>query len=347
MAATVTIRDIARQCGCAVSTVSRAINNHPDVNPVTRERILAVIEETGFVPNDSARYLKRTETNAVALLVKGITNAFFSPMIRDMEDYVQQRGYATILRHVGGDEDEVVVAQALVKQRRLKGIVFLGGRFTHDPEQLRQLDVPFIFSTIGNLEERPEAQTGSANVAVDDVDAARKATEHLAAHGHQNIGILAEGLQQPSVGQLRFRGYQQGLSDAGIPYHEEYVYQIVDGDEHYTMRNGYEGAQALMQAHPEITAIFCVSDVLALGALRGLVDLGLRVPEDVSVIGFDGIEAGQYSIPSLTTIRQPVEDMSHETISLLFDMIDSRRGALNIIMPAELVIRESTGPVRE
>lgn len=345
MAAAVTIRDIAKQCGCAVSTVSRAINNHPDVNPATRARILAVIEETGFIPNDSARYLKKTETNEIALLVKGITNPFFTMMIRDMEDAIQQHDYAVILRHVDGEEDEVLVAQQLVRQRKLKGIVFLGGCFTHDPDQLAQIGVPFIFSTIGNLAERAEEQDGLANVAIDDIESARKAVAHLTAHGHQNIGIITEGIHQPSIGQLRFRGYQLGLADADVPFHEEYVYEAIDGTDHFTRANGYKGAQTLMQMHPEITAIFCVSDVLALGALRGLTDLGLKTPGDVSIIGFDGIEAGKYSIPSLTTIRQPIEDMARETISLLFDMIHGRREARNVIMPAELVIRESTGPV--
>lgn len=347
MAETVTIKDIARQCGCAVSTVSRAINNHPDVNPVTKQRIMAVIKATGYVPNDSARYLKKTDTNEIALLVKGLTNPFFSHMIREMEQAVEDRGYETLLRHVGTDEDEVTIAQALIRQRRLKGIVFLGGWFTHDPERLAQIEVPIIFSTIGNLEDRPEARLNSANVAVDDVDSSCKAIEHLTAHGHRHIAMIGEGLYQPSVGQLRLRGYRQGLREAGIRFRKDYVYEANEGDEHYSMANGYKGAQALLQAHPEITAIFCVSDVLALGVIRGLKDIGLSVPEDVSVIGFDGIEQGIYSIPSLTTIRQPLEDMSRETIQLLFDMIDGRRDARNVIMPAELVIRESTGPVRE
>ena len=195
MAAT-TIKDIAKRCGVGVSTVSRALNNHPDINPETREKIMKVIQETGFVPNDSARYLKRSESNSIALMVKGISNPFFTKMIRVIESFVQERGYTTILRHVDTGEDEVLSAQSLVKERRLKGIVFLGGNFIHDENALRQLGVPYIFSTIGNLEERANyVENGhkkvmAANIAVDDVDASRKAVEYLISLGHSNIGII-------------------------------------------------------------------------------------------------------------------------------------------------------------
>ena len=174
--ANTTIKDIARICGVGVSTVSRAINNHPDINPETKKKIMAVIDEYGFVPNDSARYLKRSESDSIAFLVKGISNPFFLGMVRVMEQFTQKRNYAAILRHVDDDQDEVMVAQALVKERKLKGIVFLGGNFTHDPESLQQISVPYIFCTVGNEDEfelagRPLVRDSVryANVAVDDL----------------------------------------------------------------------------------------------------------------------------------------------------------------------------------
>ena len=148
-----TIKDIAKACGVGVSTVSRAINNHPDINPETRKKIMDIIAEKGFTPNNSARNLKRTETNSIALLVKGISNPFFADMIRIMEDYVLRKRYTTLLRHVGNDDDEVAVAQTIVTEQKVKGIVFLGGTFTHDQAALDQLNAKYVFSTIGNLNE--------------------------------------------------------------------------------------------------------------------------------------------------------------------------------------------------
>ncbi|MDD5939517.1 MAG: LacI family DNA-binding transcriptional regulator [Lachnospiraceae bacterium] len=345
--APVTIKDIAKRCGVGVSTVSRALNNHPDINPETKAKIMEVIHETGFVPNDSARYLKRTETNAIALVVKGISNPFFTSMIRIMEDYVQKKSYATILRHVTAEENEVTVALSLIKERKLKGIVFLGGDFTHDPMLLSQIRVPYVFSTIGNLDERPEGEAACANIAVDDVEASRQAVDYLIGLGHRRIGIVAEGLHVPSVGQLRYRGYRLALERRGITVDDHLVYEITEGGERYSMKNGYIAAKALLAANPDMTAVFCISDVLAIGACRAIAESGQSIPGDVSVIGFDGIEEGQYYIPKLTTVRQPVEEMSKESIRLLFDMIEKKEKPRNIIMPAQLLIGESSGPVKK
>ncbi|MDE7200075.1 MAG: LacI family transcriptional regulator, partial [Lachnospiraceae bacterium] len=137
--AEITIKDIAKQCGVGVSTVSRAINNHPDINPETKRMILEEIEKTGFIPNNSARNLKRTDAKCIAVLVKGITNPFFSSMIQIIEEETQRNKYALVLRHVEAQEDEIDVALELEKEKRLRGIVFLGGKFEHSEEKIRKL----------------------------------------------------------------------------------------------------------------------------------------------------------------------------------------------------------------
>ena len=139
----ITIKDIARICGVGVSTVSRAINNHPDINPETKEMIMRVIKENNYVPNNSARNLKRQDAKAIA----GINNSFFSQMIKVLEEEIKEKSYAMVLQHVDYDEDEVEVALKLVKEKRLRGIIFLGGYLVHSEEKLAQLHVPFILST--------------------------------------------------------------------------------------------------------------------------------------------------------------------------------------------------------
>lgn len=352
--ADITIKDIARECGVGVSTVSRALNNHPDINPETKEKILEVIKATGFVPNNSARYLKRSETNSIALLVKGITNPFFTRMIQVIEEGVEERKYTTILRHVGPMEDEVLIALSLVKERKLKGIVFLGGNFTHDSQLLQQLGVPFVFATIGeDLEEESSraqlinGKAGYANIAVDDVKASADAVTYLIEQGHRRIGIIAEGLGIPSVGQLRLRGYRKALEEHKIPFDPDHLAVVSGGIDPYSMPNGYRAAKELLEKDPELTAIFCISDVIAIGACRAILDSGRRIPEDVSVIGFDGIETGDYCNPRLTTMQQPFTEISQAAISVLFGMIEKKKKPQDRIMEAELIVRESTGKAPE
>ena len=146
----ITIVEIARRCGVGVSTVSRAINNHSDINPETKKRIMDVIRETGYIPNNSARNLKRTDAKCIAVLVRGITNPFFAPMIEVVEKEVEERKYALVIRHVEAYEDELDVALELEKEKRLRGIIFMGGAAKHSADKIKQLNVPVVFTTIGS-----------------------------------------------------------------------------------------------------------------------------------------------------------------------------------------------------
>ncbi len=352
--ADITIKDIARMCGVGVSTVSRALNNQSDINPGTRARILEVVRETGFVPNTTARLLKQSETNNVAFLVKGITNPVFAGMLQVMEAQAEEKGYAVILRRVGPTEDEVLVALHLIRERKLRGIVFLGGNFTHEESELGLLGVPFVFATIGEDPEEKAAskghhdngKVGYVNIAVDDVKASYDAVQYLIGLGHARIGMITEGLGMPSVGQLRYRGYCRALRDAGIVHQDQDVVVVTKGIEHFSLSNGYEAAQELMKKSPELTAIFCVSDILAIGACRAILDAGKRIPEDVSVMGFDGIGMGSYVNPRLTTMQQPFEEIAASAMKSLFGMLEDGAMPCDDIMEAQLVERESTGRCR-
>ena len=152
---TITIKDVARLCGVGVSTVSRAINNHPDINEETKQKVLQVIKENHYIPNNSARNLKRSASKTIAVLIKGIDNPFFSGMIKIFEEEIQKKKYSFILHRVDEGEDEVDVAVELVKEKKLKGIIFLGGYFSHSQAKLDQLDVPFVLSTIAITDNGP------------------------------------------------------------------------------------------------------------------------------------------------------------------------------------------------
>lgn len=342
----ITIKDIARLCGVGVSTVSRAINNHPDINPETKSMVMDVIKEHGFVPNNSARNLKRTEARTIAVLVKGINNPFFSDMIKVIEEETQKKKYSLALKHVEYYEDEVDVALEMVKEKRLKGIIFMGGYFFHSEERISKLTVPYIFSTIGTAVPENISKALYSSVSVDDRKESYIMTSYLLEQGHRDIAIISAETETNSVGQLRLEGYVQALKEKNIAVNQNMIRLVEDDVDHYSMENGYLTTKKLIDSGEKFTAVFATADMLAVGVCRALAEAGLRIPQDVSVAGFDGIDIGKYYIPAITTIKQPVKDMAKTTIKLLFDIIAGRKDYEHIVFPAELVVRESSGSVK-
>lgn len=336
-----TIKDIAKICGVGVSTVSRAINNHPDINPETKEKIMNTIKEYGYVPNNSARNLKRVDAKAIAVLVKGIANPFFANMIKIIEEECKRKRYSMELQHIEADEDEVDVAQKIVKEKRLRGIIFLGGLFSHSEEKLKKLNVPFVFSTAGSIPENINKNQYS-NLGVDDYKESMKMVDYLIGLGHRRIAIIVAEPYEESIGQLRLEGYIDALKKNGIQPDTALVFQTSDEISHFSMENGYCTAKRLLESGVDFTALYAVSDVLAIGAIRALLESGRKVPDDVSVAGYDGIDVSGYISPSLTTIRQPVEAMAKDTVKLLFDIIAGKKDHQHITYEAELLEREST-----
>ena len=340
----ITIKDVAARCKVGVSTVSRAINNHPDINPETKKMIMDVIQESGYIPNNSARNLKRTDAKSIAVLIKGITNTFFSSMIKIIEEECKKKHYSMELCHVEADENEVDIALELVKEKRLRGIIFLGGFFLHSEEKLKNLSVPFVFSTVSASPQNIN-KANYSNITVDDFKESKKVTEFLIGLGHKDIAIISAEPGDASIGKVRLDGYVAAMTNHGISVKETLISRIDGGVEAYSMKEGYDATRRLIESKEHFTAIYAIADNIAVGALRALKDAGLRVPEDVSVVGYDGIEIGEYTIPRLTTLKQPVEEMAQQTVKLLFNVISGKETHRHIIYPGELVIRESTAKI--
>lgn len=337
---TITITDIARMCGVGVTTVSRAINNHPDINEETKARVMKVIKENHYVPNNSARNLKRSASKTIAVLIKGITNPFFNPMINVFEKEIKRKKHSFILQRVDENEDEIEVAIELAKEKRLTGIVFLGGNFLHSEEKISQLTVPFVLSTIGIGAEFDSNKYSS--VSVDDFKESYKMVDYLCSQGHKKIAIITAPMKDMSIGKLRYEGYKKALEDNGIEYNEKLIRCTKEMIEGYSMENGYGVTKELLESKEEFTALYAISDSLAIGACKAIIEAGKRVPEDYSLAGFDGLDISFYYNPSITTIKQPVEKIAQESINVLFKLINKKTTHVHKIFSAELVIREST-----
>lgn len=343
----ITIKDIAKMCGCGVSTVSRALNNHPDINEETRKKIMAVVKEYNFVPNNSARNLKITDSKTIAILVKGIANPFFMKMIKVMENEIRRQKYSLIIQHVDHNQDEVDVAIELEREKKLKGIIFLGGYFNHTKEKLDAISVPFVISTVNMTEQY---SVNYSSIAVDDVKESYKIVDYLIKLGHKKILLISADLEDESIGKLRKVGYEKALRDNGIDFDESLIIPMSDDSDAYSMKAGFEAMEEVLKRKLDFTAVFAVADAVAIGACRALADAGKKIPEDVSVVGFDGIDNAKYYSPRITTIRQPFEEMADETISLLFKYIDGTKSADEArqkLFEGELLIGESTAELKK
>lgn len=336
----ITIKDVARICNVSVSTVSRAINDSPDISCETKQKIMKVIKENYYVPNNNARNLKISESTTIAVLIKGINNPFFWPIITTLENEIQKRKYTFILHRVDQNQDEIDVAIALEKEKKLKGIIFLGGYFSHSKEKLEKITVPFVLSTVGMKNIVHTRYCGS--VAVDDMKESEKIVDYLCSLGHKKIAIITSSPEDESIGTMRLEGYRRALQKNHVEFDEKLAIIIEDEWDRYSMRNGYLAMKKLIESNVDTTAVFAIADSIAIGASKAIMDAGLRIPDDISVAGFDGLELSSYYSPSLTTIAQPVDKIAKETLKILFRMINGDTKDVHKVYQGELIVGDST-----
>ena len=334
----VTIRDIARICGVGVSTVSRAVNGHTDINKETRERILEAVKRYNYVPNNSARNLKKLDTRTIALLIKGIENPFFARMLKTFEEETKNNGYSLVVQHVDEFTDEADVAEKLVQERRLNGLIFLGGCTSHVQNKLDHIEVPFVISTIGIA--NPEEAKRYAQVSVDDIREGKRAVDYLIDNGHGRIAILAASSLDDSVGKLRLLGYGRALKEHGIPIIPELIVSAALPENPYSYENGYKTARKLLNSGETFTAVFALSDTMAVGAAKAFLEAGKRIPEDISLLVGDSEFSNPVNTIPLTAMRMPYEKIAECCCSVVRKRIPS-----TLEIEYEIMERESVGPV--
>lgn len=337
----ITIKDIARLSGCSVTTVSRALNNHRDIKPETKEKIQKVIEEYGYIPNNSARNLKRKDSNVIALIVKGISNPFFQNMYGLFEQYMSRLKYSLILLHVEEHESEVMRALEAEKERKLCGIIFLGGFFNeHSRKELKKLKIPYILCT-ADMSGSADKSSYSA-VGIDDEKESYRMVKYLCELGHKRIAIIAGKKGDVSIGKLRYDGYRRALLESGITPDPALLCYMDACLPEYTPVNGYAVAKRLLDSGVDFTALYVISDNTAFGACKAIMESGKSIPKDYAVASFDGIEMSKYYHPSLTTMKQPCEDMVKAAVNQLVGLIEETTEHRQILFAAELTVGEST-----
>lgn len=334
-----TIKDIAKICDVGISTVSRAINDDPGINKDTKKRILKVIKEYNYIPNNSARNLKMTDSNTIALLIKGIDNQFFQGMLRIVEEELKKLEYTFLLHAVGEDQDDASVALQLVKEKRLKGLIFLGGLMDSPQNSLKEIGVPYVLCTVAVNMTSPKRKCSS--VSIDDEKESYRVVDYLCKKGHKKIAIIAGRDTDQAVGAQRLKGYKRALLDNGLEIDEKLIKYMRHDIPEYSVANGYAVTKDLLASGVDFTAIYAISDLTAFGAYKAIMEAGKKIPEDYSVMGFDGIETSKYFHPSLTTMVQPCEEMVKSSIELLMDAINGNDEKKQLIFQADLCERDS------
>lgn len=331
-----TIKDIARESGYAVSTVSRALNDHPDVSVETKQKIKELVERHGFVPNNNARQLKVQQSSSILVLVKGAFNLFFAGILERMQTAIATEGYTAEVHYLDEDADELLVAQQLRRERKPLGFLFLGGNVQSFQKRFSALDVPSVLATTVSQELNFQNLTC---VGVDDTAAGTTACEYLLQKGHRAIAVIGGRTELSYISALRYSGFCGAYATATGEPHPESLYQKCS----FSLESGYRAMKRLLETHGEksFTAVFCMSDLIAIGAMRAMHEAHLRVPEDISLLGFDGIELARYCNPQLATIRQPQKDIAEESVRRLIAAIERSATGETIVLPAQLVEGES------
>lgn len=331
----VTIKDIAKISGFAVSTVSRALNDHPDVSTETKEKVKAVVAQYGFVPNANAKNLKQQASNCIGIVVKGTLNTLFSGMIEQMNSTIKQRGYTGVTIYLDEDEaNEVEQAIQFCRDRKPLGLLFLGGNHENFLGSFRHIAIPAV------LVSTSAAELGFANlssVSTDDRQAAACAIDYLIAQEHRCIGVVGGSLEKSDTSCQRYVGCVDSFGRHGVDFEPEHCYEKA----RFSYHSAYKAMGRLLDKNPGITAVFTMSDVMAIGAIRALRDRGLQVPQDISVVGFDGIELARYYNPKLATIRQQVDLLAKRGVELLLDGIEKGCAAQHETTPFFLETGES------
>jgi len=334
-----TIKDLAAMTGYAVGTVSRVLNNQPNVSEKARAAILKAVEESGFELDLNAKQLKQQHTNTIAVVVKGSGNELFSDMVEHIQTRIAQTSHPLIVDYIDESCDEVRRAVQICREKKPQGIFFLGGNHSNFQGQFEKIDVPCVLIT---NDASSLAFDNLSSVSTDDREAARSAMETLIRLGHRRIAIIGGDRKTSDISRLRFEGCCRAFRDHGIDFDPELDYQGV----RFSYQDGYLATQALMENGRGYTAIFAVADVMAIGAIRALRDNGRSVPEDLSVMGVDGLPLGDFLVPQLSTVSQNVPEMAQRGVEILLDAIECGTSSRHETVDFEVQLKESVRKIR-
>ena len=328
-----TIKDLARESGYSLGTVSRVLNGHPNVSEKARKAVLAVVEAQGFELNINAKNLKQAHGNDILVVVKGRGNELFSTMVERYQTCFAETAHPLVIDYVDELDNEVRRAATLCRERKPLGVLFLGGSRQNFRSDFSRIPVPAVLVT-GSADTLEFDNLSS--ISADDRGGAEAAVTYLLQKGHRDLLVLGGDREWSGTSRDRYRGYRAAMEQAGLTAEEARYYTC-----RFSYQSGYETMARALDDGLACTAVFAMADVIAIGAMRAIRERGLRIPEDVSVVGYDGLQVGDYLQPRLTTVTQPVEAMARRSAELLLQLIEEGADACHEVAPFALNCRES------
>lgn len=334
-AAVATISEIAARAGVSVATVSRTFSHPHLVRANTLAKVRAAIDEFGYRPNAIARNLRRQRTETVIVIVPQIQNTFFSDIIHGIEEVAHDRGYKVLLGETRGDQVRIDHYADLISTRTAEGLILLGSLLPTAVRRAVQegtaLPIPLVLAC------EPFAGLACPTVAIDNVAAAKTAVAHLAAQGCRRIAMIS-GPKGNTLSEDRLAGYRAGLAEAGLPHDPALE---VQGD--FSIDTGHTAMGTLLGMAERPDGLFCASDEMAMGAREAIRAEGLRVPQDIAIVGFDDIRFAAFMDPPLTTMRQPAKQIGQTAMRLMIDLLEGDPAACpRHVFASDLIVRQST-----
>jgi LacI family repressor for deo operon, udp, cdd, tsx, nupC, and nupG len=329
------IRAVARRAGVSTATVSRVLTRPEIVAPQTRHRVLQAVDALGYMPNSAAKHLRTLRSGRLLVTVPDIANPFFALILQGIEDAAHHAGYAVLLGDTQGDEQREDRYALMLRRKEADGLIFLGHRLPQTVVNVVRAAAPHCAPVVNGCEFSP--QLGVPGVHIDNAAAAGDAMGHLYALGHQRIAAITGPLVSP-LSRDRLRGTKARAKAERAEHHVI----VAQGD--FSIESGAAAAEALLEGPEPPTAIFCFNDEMAMGAIDTARRRGVRVPENLSVVGFDDIRFARHVDPPLTTVAQPMREIGEGTVRLLLDILSAPRSVpRSITLAHRLIVRASTG----
>jgi len=327
----VSIYDIAKRAKVSPSTVSRALDDHPYIRAETKKRIQELAKEMDYIPSTVAKSLAANKTWTIGMVLAAISDPFMGRVVEGMERVAVEAGFNVFISTSQNDRQQEIAAIKMLQKRRVDGIIVIASHlFYQYPQFFGRSKIPIVI-----INEQKPGETMHF-VTVDDVHAAQLAVEHLLALGHCRIGYVGV-TNRPKSNQYRLKGYQDALEAAGIASDPALIFTSHTIEDH--VKIGEASLEPLLAAGA--TAVFCYNDTTAMGLLAACYKRGVSVPGNLSIIGFDDIDMAAYTIPPLTTIRQPRFELGQRAMHMMLDLLAGQQPE-NQMVPGELVVRQTT-----
>ncbi|MDF2672916.1 MAG: LacI family transcriptional regulator [Clostridiales bacterium] len=333
MSKSISLKDVAKYAGVGLGTASRVLNNHPSVNSDTKQLVLNAMKELNYEPNAIARSLKIKSTSTIGVIVPDITSAFFPEVVRGIEDSANVYQYNIILCNTDLNHEKEKEALGMLSEKKVDGILFISNTVSEDTaDKFTQMDIPVVLIATADGDKN-----NFPSITIDNQKAAYDAVDYLCKLGHRNICMISGKADDPNAGIPRVLGYKEALKDNNIAVDNNMIYE---GDYNYI--SGYVNMLKILELDRIPTAVFVASDIMAIGASKAILEKGLRIPEDISIMGFDGVEAAEFFYPSISTIVQPRYAMGAVAMHLLVKLISKQQvDEKNVVLEHKLIERQS------